>query len=180
MMLKLLAGVVRACHKMCLENTPLNEKATLEVIATKTHVSHIDEEITWWIPPNVRTRGSMLHIVLGRLVKSIVVELCPALIVWLSKMVPEYKLTSLRTSPRVLQQTTGNKRFDWFHHLRGTGRRRNNQLEQAKMVATPSLAVVKDSGKGKSFFSSITLKITWIAERAHHSKRANLWNENEN
>jgi hypothetical protein len=24
------------------------------------------------------------------------------------------------------------------------------------------------------------LKITWIAERAHHSKRANLWNENEN
>jgi hypothetical protein len=24
------------------------------------------------------------------------------------------------------------------------------------------------------------LKITWIAERAHHSKMANLWNENEN
>lgn len=187
--LKLLAADVMAvrpppcCHIICGYAIPLEEKATLDAIASKTHGSNnFWKEMTWWIPPNVRTWGSMLQMLLGRrlfVIRTVVVD-CAARVIWLSRMLPNDKLTSLNASPRVLKQTTGNKCRDWFHHLRGMGRRRNNQPVKAKMVETPSLAVVKHSGKGNSSCSRNVLKITWIAQRVHHITRANLWIERMN
>lgn len=79
MMLKLLAGVMACfpCHKIRGNDTPLSEKATLDTIANKTHGSNTEweEEIAWWIPPTVRTRGSMLQILLGKcVIRTLVVD----------------------------------------------------------------------------------------------------------